>query len=97
MKATASPKRAAQIRQLLGDPEHEATELERFRRVAKTLSEDHPRFIDEYPQKWVAVADGTVVTADTLDELLAEVDRRAIPRERLMVRFIDRDERVLVL
>jgi len=97
MRATASKQRAAELRRAVGDPNAVAKDLRRFRRDAKLLSSNHLRFIDEYPEKWVAVCNGNVVAADSLDDLLEEVDARGIPRGQVIVRHIDREERVMIL
>ncbi len=44
-----------------------------------------------FPDKWVAIHNDDILTADTLDDVLAELDCRKIPRERTHVRFIDSD------
>jgi hypothetical protein len=95
---TASEQRAAELRALIGEPATIARELDAFRTAAKKLSSDQPRFIEEYPQKWVAVCDTTkVVAADSLDDLLKQLDSEGISREHVIVRFIDRAERTLFL
>jgi hypothetical protein len=62
------------------------------------LSGDHPRLINEYPDQWVAVANRKVMAhGDTLEQVLAEVDARDIPRDDVIVRFIERTQRTLIL
>ena len=96
--ASISPERERELIDLVGDPAMVATELTKFREAAKALSSDQPRFIEAYPQQWVAVWDtGQVLASESLDELLREVDDRGIQREHAIVRFIDRSERTLFL
>jgi hypothetical protein len=96
--AVVSEARAQQLRELVGDPSQVAHDLARFREAARALSSDQPRFIEEYPQKWVAVlANKEVLASDSLDALLKELDEKGVSREHAIVRFIDRNERTLFL
>jgi len=72
--------------------------LRAFQRSARVLSDSHPRLIDEYPNQWVAVADSTVIAhGNTLKQVLKQVDAGDIPRADVIVRFIDRTQRTLIL
>ncbi len=83
---------------LIGDPKRVVEDLRMFRRSTRALSSDHPRLIDKYQRKWVAVHGGKVrAKAATLRRLMASVDRRGIPRENIVVRYIDKDERIMIL
>jgi len=93
----ASPERSAELLELIGDPSEVASDLAKFHEAALALSSNHPRFIDDYPQKWVAVCGARVLAADNLDDLLEEVDEQALPRETTVVRFIEQSSRVLTL
>jgi hypothetical protein len=96
--ATVSRARAQQLRQLIGDPSEVAQDLAKFREAATALSSAHPRFIEKYPQKWVAVlANKKVIASDSLDVLLGQLDEKGISREHVIVRFIDRSDRTLFL
>jgi len=73
-------------------------ELSSFGEAAKVLSTDHPRMIDEHPSKWIAVYEGKVgARAKSLRELLSKIDKKHIPRDKAIIRFIDRQERTLIL
>ena len=75
-----------------------ASSLEEFQRSSHVLSDDHPRLIDEYPDQWVAVAEGAVVAhGETLEHVLARVDSKKISRADVIVRFIERTNRTLIL
>lgn len=72
--------------------------LSAFQRSARVLSDSHPRLIDEYPNQWVAVADSTVIVhGNTLKQVLKQVDAEGISRADVIVRFIDRTQRTLIL
>ncbi len=75
-----------------------AESLRAFQRSARVLSDSHPRLIDEYPDKWVAVTDSTVKAhGDTLEQVLAQIDAQGVPRADVIVRFIERKQRTLIL
>lgn len=79
-------------------PSSMARSLRAFQRSARVLSNNHPRLIDEYPNQWVAVADSTVVAhGNTLKQVLKQVDTEGISRTDVIVRFIDRTQRTLIL
>ena len=91
-------KKSGKTRQILGDPVALHRELRSFRKAALALSSDHPRLIDLYPNQWVAVYDGKVTAhGKTLDSVLEEMRRKGIPQGRTIVRYIDRNERTLIL
>ena len=84
--------------EMVGNPEDVYRDLQSFRRSTQLLSSEHLRFIDQYQKKWVAIYDGQVVaSADTLPELLASTDARQLPRQSIVARYIDRDQRTMIL
>ncbi len=79
-------------------PDTMARSLRAFHRSARVLSDNHPRLIDEYPNQWVAVADSTVMAhGDTLEQVLARIDAENISRADVIIRFIERTQRTLIL
>lgn len=75
-----------------------ADSLTRFEDAATVLSSEHPRLIDEYPNRWVAVSDRRVLAhGDTIDAVLEAVDRKGIDRASVIVRLIERNQRTLIL
>ncbi len=88
----------AQVSELLGDPRQIDRELQQFRKAAMTFSSDHPRLIDEYPKQWVAVYCGKVeASGRTFGSVMTQVDKKGLPREEIIVRFIDRSQRTMIL
>lgn len=79
-------------------PEDIARSLRKFQDSARALSSDQPRLIDEYPDQWVAVADCAVIAhgAD-LNDVLQQVDSKGFRRSDVLVRFIERTQRALIL
>ena len=86
------------LTQMNEHPRGMARSLRAFQRSARVLSDNHPRLIDEYPNQWVAVADSAVVAhGNTLKQVLKQVDAEGMSRADVIVRFIDRTERTLIL
>jgi len=82
----------------LGNPTDLDRELQSFRRSARALSSHHPRFIDLYEKKWVAVYDGkTKAQGRTLRSIWQQLDKQGLPREHVIVRYIDRNQRTMIL
>ena len=72
--------------------------LRDFSASAQLLSSDQPRLIDDYEHKWVGVYKGQIaVVADTLDELNEQIARKHLPAGETLVRYIDREEKTLIL
>ncbi|HXE51266.1 MAG TPA: hypothetical protein VN663_23005 [Ramlibacter sp.] len=66
-------------------------ELRSFVEAAKVLSSNHPRMINDHPYKWVAVFEGNVsAEARGLPDLLTKLDKKRVPREKVIIRYIDR-------
>lgn len=86
------------LKRLGGTPEQIDREIREFAEAAKVLSSDHPRLIDEHPLHWVGVYQGRVAaSAKSLDSLMKRLDEEGIPRGKAIVRFIDSEERTLIL
>jgi hypothetical protein len=86
------------LRQLGGTPAQIAAELHSYAKAAQVLSSDHPRLIDEHPLQWVGVYQGRVAASGaTLQSLMSQLEKDHIPAEKTIVRFIDKEERTLIL
>ena len=80
------------------DPKEVARGLREFTKSAEMLSNDRPRLINERPLQWVGVYRGKVsATADDLSSLMEELERRGIPLGDTIVRFIEKNQRTLIL
>lgn len=87
----------ASTRELIGDLREAASEARAFDRAVGDFFARHPNLHEDYPDQWIAVHRDTVLAASDLDELLGELDRRGIPRERTLVRFVEREPQTLIL
>lgn len=86
------------IKKHLGDAKQISDELRCFRKSALVLSRSRPRMIEEHPREWVAVYDGKVRASDrSFKRLLRKIDGEKIPRGEVLIRFIDRTQRALIL
>jgi hypothetical protein len=82
----------------VGNPDDVAREIGSFRKAARALSSKHPRMIERYAKQWVAVYRGRVrAQGSTFKSVLEQVDQKNLPRQQVIVRFIDGDERTMIL
>jgi hypothetical protein len=77
--------------ELFGDLRKAEREVRAYGDAIRRFDATHPNPHMDFPDKWVGVYENEIVTADTLDELFEELERRAIPRIKTFVRFVDRD------
>ena len=86
------------LSRLENNPEAIARGLRGFSRSAEMLSNDRLRLIDEHPLQWIGVYQGEVsAQADDLPSLKEELERRGVPLGDTIVRFIEKDQRTLIL
>lgn len=82
----------------IGDPRALERDLEGFRKSARRLSSSRPRFIEKFSSLWVAIHEGRVVAqGKTFNSVMAQLDRKGLPRESTIVRRIDRNPRTMIL
>jgi len=82
----------------IGDPRDVERDLRSFRRTALALSSNHPRLIDRYPNQWVALHRGRVrASGRTFASVMVQIDKKGLPREHVIVRFIDKNQRTMIL
>jgi hypothetical protein len=89
---------AKAVLELLGDPKDVDRDLQSYRKTAQVLSSDQPRLIDQYPKQWVAVYQERVrASGKTFASVMAEIDKKGLPRAHVIVRYIDRNQRTMIL
>ncbi len=78
-------------------PRDVARSLLDFTRSSDLLSNDQ-ELVGKYEQKWVGVYHGEVKAAeDDLDTLLKVLDNQNVSRSDTIVRFIEKEQRTLIL
>ena len=86
------------LAELIGDPQRLDAELQKFRQDTKLLSSKRMNLIAKYPKRWVAIYDGQVrADARSLKQVLTKVDELQLPREGVVVRYVDRTLRRMIL
>ena len=64
---------------------------------SRLLQDQWAELMEKYPDRWVVMGDdGLVCVADSLDEALAEVDRRGISRRHTEIEFMDTNPPILM-
>jgi len=82
----------------LGDPADVDRELRKFRQSARSLSSEYGQLADRYAGQWVAAFDGKVrAHGQSFREVIEKIDQERLPREHTIVRFIDNDDRAMIL
>ena len=75
-----------------------ADQLRDFSASARLLSDKRQDFLKKYPQKWVSVYRGeTVAHADTIEDLMDEMEKAGIPASNAVIRFIDEKRATMIL
>ena len=86
------------LAELIGDPQRLDAELQKFRKDTKLLSSKRMNFIAKYPKRWIAIYDGQVqADARSLKQILTKVDEMQLPREGVVIRYVDRNLRRMIL
>ncbi|MBI2918226.1 MAG: hypothetical protein HYY01_09540 [Chloroflexi bacterium] len=82
----------------IGDPAVIVRELESFSKAARLFSTKEAELTQLYPNQWVAFYRGRVrATGKTLQSLLDEVDRKKLPRDRVIIHFMEQSPRAMIL
>jgi len=72
--------------------------LRSFSRTARVLSSAHPRLINEYSKRWIVVYKGKVCAdGATFESALKKADKEGCPRRDVIVRYIDKDRKAMIL
>ena len=82
----------------LGPPEEIDRQMRQFKEAAKLLSTDQPRMIGKYPKQWIAVFQGSVAARGrTYASVLEQLNNQKIPRGQVVIRFIEKNHRTMIL
>ena len=81
-----------------GDATSIARQLEVFSENARSLSSNRQRLIEEHARHWVGVVSGTVAaTGETIEQVISELKDRGFNPDDAIIRFIDREQKTLIL
>lgn len=90
--------REQEMRELVGDPRVVAREMEASNNDLKAFFSEEKRLLQQYPQQWVVFYDGKVQAhAPTHEAVLKEVEKRGLPKGRVIIQFLDKSERPLIV
>ena len=88
----------ANVLEIIGDPRRLDSDLRKFQQDAKLLSSKRVNLLAKYPKRWIALYGGQVrADAPSLERVLAEVDELSLPREEVVIRYVDRNLRRMIL
>lgn len=89
----------SEVLKVIGNPKQVAREMKEFRQRAKVFSTaNSTQLIAQYPNQWVAANEkGVVAHAKTLPALMDRLVKVNIPPSRVMVRFIEKRQRRVIL
>ena len=86
------------IREQFGDPADVIRGLREFGRSTRALSRQYPKFVELYAGQWVALYNGKVrAHGRTFEDVMQQIDQEGVPRAHTLVRFIDKDDRIMIL
>lgn len=73
-------------------------DLERFDRDAAFYEAHREELLQQYPERWVAIYNQEIVgAAEDLKQLIAQLERKGIPRGRAFVEYVTSNEELLIL
>ena len=82
----------------MGGADRVHDEIVAYSRRVQRLDARWKQLLEEYPDKWVAVAnDEIVAVGNTLDEVLRATDEQGVPRADVVVEFLDTNPISLIL
>ena len=82
----------------IGDPQRVWEDLQVFAESVQVLSHANTQLLNDYPQQWVAVYAGEVAShGDSLDEVIGELKASGVPRDKVIIRYMEREPRTMIL
>lgn len=95
MKATKQNKK---LIEKMGEARKTHEGLRAFARRVAHMENQRKQLTQKYPDKWVAMAEFDIVAvADSLDEILSELDRKKVSRSDAVVEFLNTQPQTMVL
>lgn len=79
-------------------PREIARRLRRFGKSTRYFAAESKALREKYPNSWVAILDGEVQAhAKTLPGIRRKIQAKGLPREGMLVQYLDVSDRVLIL
>ena len=73
-------------------------ELQRFKKDTAYYEEHREELLKKYPDRWVAIYDEQLVgAAKVLNRLIAQLQKKGVPRGRAFVEYVTEKEDLLIL
>lgn len=80
------------------NPSEIAKDIKRFTDDSNYLSDRYSSLLSRYPSQWVAVFNKRVqANHKDLEKLLSVLDKKKLPRGKVVIEFLDTEQHVLVL
>ena len=87
-----------QVTKQMGGAQEVHVGLREFTNRVRAFDAQRVQLAKEYPDKWIAMYDGGIgAVADSLEDLLKEMDRLGIPRKGAVIEFMDTERRTMIL
>jgi len=76
----------------------QADEIEQYQQDISYAESHHEELLKQYPEQWAAILHQKVVgAAPDVYQLIAELQERGLPTERVVLRHLTRREELLIL
>ena len=97
--ATSSKSKDVQTtKEMFRDPKQIIADLIAFERDTNIMSSQYAALMTKYSGRWIAICDGEVrADAETLKQLLSNLDKTGFPRRRAVVRRMVSNVRRMIL
>ena len=87
-----------QVIEQMGGVQEVHVGLREFSNRVREFDAKRVQLTEKYPNKWIAMCNGEIgAIADSLEDLLKEMDRLGIPRKGAVIEFMDTERRTMIL
>lgn len=86
------------LSEIIGDPKRLDADLQKFQKDTKLLSTKQENFLKQYSDRWIALYDGKVrADAASMNLILTKLDELNLPREQVVIRFMNQKSHRMIL
>jgi benzoyl-CoA reductase/2-hydroxyglutaryl-CoA dehydratase subunit BcrC/BadD/HgdB len=87
-----------QVIEQMGGAQEVHVGLREFSNRVREFDAKRVQLTEKYPNKWIAMHSGEIRTiADSIEDLLKEMDCLGIPRKGAVIEFMDTERRTMIL